>query len=54
MFAFLSLLAGSCFFLEGVRLTTEIQTGLLASDFWLFSDARKEPTIIAFSGGMSL
>ena len=53
MSAFLSLLTGSSFFLEAVRLTTEIWTELLASDSWLFSDARKEPTIISFSGGRS-
>ena len=29
-------------------------TELLASNSWLFSDARKEPAIISFSGGRSL
>ena len=53
MSAFLYLLTGSSFFLEAGRLTTEIWTELLASDSWLFSDAKKEPTVISFSGGRS-
>ena len=54
IFSFLSLSTGYSFFFEAVCLATEIWTELLASYSWLFSDARKEPTIIFFSGGKSL